>query len=199
MYRIRENSITTDDTILVKRVKDLLFIYQYSYDCFMKLGIMNNRALNFQLEYLRRNIMSSYHKCNMAQKLSCREIEDPIQKHILDVLTGTYVEVDLYQDEIEELKKVNDLYLFGAGEYARRWIHILDEYNIKIKGILVTRPSVANINLYGYKIYGAEEICERLDRKILVILAVSEKYVSEIRRELNRFPYVEVWEKRIHK
>ncbi|MBQ8822673.1 MAG: glycosyltransferase [Lachnospiraceae bacterium] len=199
VYRIRENSITTDESILVKRVKDLIYIYQYSYNCMMGLGIMENKALSIQLEYLRRNIVNSFHRCNMSQKLACREIENPIQKHIFDVLTSSYAEMDLSQNEVEELKRAKELYLYGAGEYARRWIHILDEYNIELKGILVTHPSSTNTNLYGYKIYGVKEICEGLDKKILVILAVSEQYVSEIRRELNRFPYVEVWEKGMNK
>lgn len=196
IYRFRENSTMTDENKRVKRIKDLVYIYHNSLFYFESLKIDIKEPLKMYLDYLRQNIVINYRKCTLEQKLECTNYQNPILKHIFYRIINMYEELELEQDEIEYLQKQNNLYLYGAGEYAKRWIYVFNEYNIEIEGIIVTHLDSNQNKLFGYTIYEAAKLCTDLSEDILIFPAVHKNKIPEICNSLSMYSKVLVYNSR---
>lgn len=93
--------------------------------------------------------------------------------------TGSWVKrvskvlIDL---KLEEIKSASQLYLYGAGEYAGECIKLLDEMDVRIDGIVITKPDKKR-TFYGHKIIGVDSFKEK---DALILIAVGERYYQEI-------------------
>lgn len=99
----------------------------------------------------------------------------------IEEFKSVYPEIDSYQlvrDHLELLKN-SKVYLYGAGAYAKRYINILDTYDVEVAGVLVTNPGDNKKTFFGYPIQGIEG-CPLDPEKDVVLLAVSEKLRGEI-------------------
>ncbi len=194
IYRVRAKSIMTDDDKRVSRIKDLVYLYQYSFIFFEKLKNHEKEPLKIHIDYLREYIISSYRKCTIVQKLECKNFDDPVLKHVFYNIIGMREDLELELDAILYLQNQKKLYLYGAGVYAHRWISLFDEYNIDIKGIMVTRLEENQKELYGYTIYEADKLCAKLSEDILVFPAVHKNKVNEICQNLSNYSGVTIFE-----
>ncbi|MBQ3544324.1 MAG: glycosyltransferase [Lachnospiraceae bacterium] len=194
MYRVRKESITTSKSLLHKRIEDLVLIYEQSYIQFAKLNFHDRDILGSQLEYVRYNILKYYHMCDSEQKIMCREcLSDGIQQHIFDTITNSYKEITISYAQLKLMRSKEKIYIFGAGEWGRRWIRVLEELDINIGGIVVSDKH-KNVNeLYGYKVYEVAEICREIHEEINMILAVAKEQALEIKssvKEINNITFI---------
>lgn len=99
----------------------------------------------------------------------------------IEEFQSVYPEIDGYQrvrDHLELLKN-SKVYLYGAGAYAKRYINILDTYDVEVAGVLVTNPGDNKSSFFGHPIQGIDD-CPIDPEKDVVLLAVSEKLRGEI-------------------
>lgn len=68
-------------------------------------------------------------------------------------------------NDIIEMRKWDNLFIYGVGEYTDRWIEIANKYNIKVKGILVSK-GYNTVNTYrDMQVF---EYCDNKNISILV-------------------------------
>ncbi|MBR3624497.1 MAG: hypothetical protein IKN43_14250 [Selenomonadaceae bacterium] len=86
-------------------------------------------------------------------------------------------------DCIEKLCHANNIWIYGAGVFARRVLYFFKmPYFIKIRGIVVTDKKNNADSLEGYKICAIDEI-EKTNFPLFII-AVSDKYKNDVVQEL---------------
>lgn len=81
------------------------------------------------------------------------------------------------QEIYQKLNKVESVYIYGAGIYARRAITFLDRMQIAVKGLLVKEKENNPRAVCGIKVYELEEIKECTE---LIIIGVSNKFREEV-------------------
>lgn len=70
---------------------------------------------------------------------------------------------------ILKLKCEKEVYLYGNGTYAKDMLDILDEFEIDIQGVLVSKEFMSDENFYGNTIYAAEPFFDNLQRDIVIV------------------------------
>lgn len=86
---------------------------------------------------------------------------------------------------ISYCKKVDKLYLYGAGKYGKIIKKYLDEKGISVDAFLVTQKT---FEFYcGLPVINAEEIISSLDEKCGIILSLSSEFYAEILEKIS-FP-----------
>ncbi len=99
----------------------------------------------------------------------------------IEEFNSVYPEIDDYQlvrDHLELLRS-SKVYLYGAGQYAKRYITILDTYDVEIAGVLVTNPGASKHSFFGHPIQGIDDCPIDVEHDV-VLLAVSEKLRGEM-------------------
>ena len=91
--------------------------------------------------------------------------------------------VELYANQTEKVKsyigKYDKVYIYGAGEYGRKMIHILRKFRCEIEGIVVSDKNGNPERVLGNKVYALDEIACDNDKTVFV-LGVSDRYIQEI-------------------
>lgn len=86
--------------------------------------------------------------------------------------------------------RFQDIYIYGAGKYAKKLVLFLERKSIVIKGIIVTSKK-ADSDFMGYPINGIDEI--QLDENAGVIVAMSQRNQKEVEEKLKIYPEKNVY------
>ncbi len=181
IYRLRENSIMT---------APITGKHTYSYIMqLLRMRMMFTGKLPDEGEPLHQfyvALQSVYFQWRQ-QRFSFLNMDRPKpdltgwNQEEIEEFNSVYPEIDQYQlvrDHLELLKN-SKVYLYGAGQYAKRYITILDTYDVKVAGVLVTNPSAGKRSFFGHPIQGIDGCPIDVEHDV-VLLAVSEKLRGEM-------------------
>lgn len=86
--------------------------------------------------------------------------------------------------------RFQDIYIYGAGKYAKKLVLFLERKKVVIKGIIVTSKK-ADSDFMGYPINGIDEI--QLDENAGVIVAMSQRNQKEVEEKMRKHPKKNVY------
>lgn len=108
-------------------------------------------------------------------------------EHEIDFILDEYYSInvimcrDYYQLTIEEqIKKSDELYIYGAGREAVTALIELDKNNISPKGFIISDNRNFPSKLLGIPVYGVEDFVFNEDKRIWPCLVIGRKEVLEI-------------------
>ena len=88
---------------------------------------------------------------------------------------------DSMPEGISKLKKEQGIYLYGTGTYARKMLGILNNFDIDVEGVLVSKQFGCHEQFFcGKKVYIAEEFLSTIDSDIVVVAGFHVLYLSLI-------------------
>lgn len=79
-----------------------------------------------------------------------------------------------------------EVFLYGAGTIAEEVIHNLDELQIDVKGIIVSRKEKDAIEVWGKRLYSVDEFINE-NSSALIILAMNKMHSTEVQNNLNKY------------
>ena len=98
----------------------------------------------------------------------------------------THFERQILEENILKfVKRFQDIYIYGAGKYAKRLVCFLKRKRIAIKGIIVTSKELES-DFMGCRINEIDEV--QLDEKSGIIVAMSQKNQREVEERLRIYP-----------
>ena len=193
-YRIREGSITTNDDFLIERIDSFLYSYQYckKYIQTLELTEIRHQALKIQLDNIFYCMMDYYYKIGKEHR---KKYGKKLLRIIPDSLKNMLTEKNIFlsEEQRKKLKSENHIWLYGMGEYARRWLWILESNEIWIEGIVVSSLKENSELFCDYSVYQIDEFCRNHVESITVIIGVSQKYATEIENTLKNYPQVNIF------
>lgn len=90
---------------------------------------------------------------------------------------------DISSEQVDKIRQYEYVVLYGAGDIARSVIEILDQYDIPIQGIAVSRIDGNKRSLLGNPVRELQAYREIRD-KCLVLIGTIPRYYGEIRKQL---------------
>lgn len=95
---------------------------------------------------------------------------------------GKYMNIgDSMPEGISKLKKEQGIYLYGTGTYARKMLGILNNFDIDVEGVLVSKQFGCHEQFFcGKKVYIAEEFLSTIDSDIVVVAGFHVLYHNEL-------------------
>lgn len=182
-YRLRDNSQVHSDRRVFK-TKSLERNVRYLLNLVSKVKMDGNRKDKMLAHELRIEIdawRNRFENCTYDEKVEYIDsVDDEIMKALFVKELMDNLPYMIPENIINDLKE-HPVFLYGAGDYARRYIRLLDKYEIEISGIYVTKKE--RDSLYGYRI--TEYSNKAADRDLIIILSVSDRYKAEIKENLN--------------
>lgn len=96
--------------------------------------------------------------------------------------------LDISPEKIDEIRKYQNVILYGAGEIARSVIEILDSYDISLYGIAVTGGQKKRNSLFGNPVKELQSY-EKIKDQCIVLIGTSSKYILEIHEQLQEYGF----------
>lgn len=120
-------------------------------------------------------------------------LAEPTWEELFELCSGYSAIDDLYQstsestrmqEYIESAKRdmEKEVYLYGAGEYAREMAEIFSRNGVDIAGFIVTKLS-DGVTVMGKPVVGKDEFCYEKDRMI-IFPAVSMIYLEDVKASI---------------
>ncbi len=154
-----------------KNIQHLFEILDKDFFCENKDRMFEHELQQELLLWEKRfNQLSQEEKYNYINSIESNTIKELFRRFVLRERIFCFPE-----QVLQKLKK-HKIYLYGAGDYARKVIISLDYLNINISGIIVTKLSKTSI--LGYEII--EYNNSLIEKEALIIVGVTEKYKKEI-------------------
>jgi predicted O-methyltransferase YrrM len=132
---------------------------------------MVKQYLNFYKRYYPENLISLFIQCcNLQKELIEKKDNNKIEK---------------VMPYFNQLIKQNPAYLYGTGTLGARLYHYIQENGGVIKGFITSRKEVENY--LGKKVYSIDEFSLFEEKDSKIILAMHEKFYSEINLLLHEY------------
>ena len=184
-YRRREGSITSKKSrkslesyiIIYRRLEKLLYNNIYNEDIYK---IIDNYIQNILLIGIE-NLMYYFND----GKMNIGNIEDQI---IFDVFRRQLFNknkwVRLSAENIAQIQKAKEIFVYGAGTVAIELKKNLDRLEIPISAFVVSNEQCNSASIGETKIITLEQFKRKAYKNYLMLIAVSQKYYDEIVNKL---------------
>lgn len=181
IYRRHEDSITlrgVDERYLIS----ILEIYQQIMEYWHKhLGRGIDDVTKRYLLVMRETLNKFITELSMSDDEIIQVLgRDSIYAQLYRMLT--YSETGI--KEMVRLAKSPKVYIYGAGQIAKRRVSFLQKYDISIDGILVTDPEDNPTYFMDIPVYGVNHILDQKD-DCVVVIGVGKKLRREVIENLS--------------
>ncbi len=158
--KIIKNYSDDDTNNLVKRICDILFgldgVIEYFFD-----GEIKNRLKGVIVDAYVSGIVWDLPDTNKYKQMIMKLDSDK---------NKLYKEYYISTDKRKDFFAGKEVFIFGAGKYGERALQELEDYNIKIKGIIDSDPSKKGKQFGKYTIqFPKEMINEWVDTNVIVV------------------------------
>jgi len=187
-YRRNVNSLTYSKNIDWKK-EFLTYIKLYS-ELISRSALYENNDFSYNIisgmlsSYIS-NMKQSYFNISGSDIKNLWNSELRLdEKLLIDSIIDPLLTQLLMGDIKSEVKGFDKIYLYGAGQYARRLYPKLAELGIGIEGVLVSELNGHSM-FYEYSVKGAEELKDNLGEDTTIIIGVGQKLRNEVKAKLN--------------
>jgi len=172
VYRRRDNSIIS--SMSEKRIDSLVIIVSEV------LGLCKSGFVQIELEkelvvYLQEIIRVIKKYCCYYPDYKTMSIGSATDRLIFSLVQNSYDTlyrfINISEQQIEELRKEQQIIVYGAGSVGTEIVRCLTDNQIKILGIAVTNKEGNTSAIQGYPI---KQICEWEYKNALVVVAVKD-------------------------
>lgn len=182
-YYRRMNSITGHGAT-TQNIRSMIIVYAELWNFLETSGYWHHDSVNAYLNgTVYANILGMLHTANYtADALESLVFDTPSQAMKFQFLMATFSPAHcrpMYKDEIERLKTVPHLIVYGAGVVARDVIQILLAFKVDNFHVAVTATEAAGTYIGGCPIHAIHEFAKWRENS-MVLIAVSQKYQDEI-------------------
>ncbi len=187
IQRYRKDSIThTKD---YRRVQSL-FVIMIQILTYWNSHIFSERE-NRAIEKYFQNIYDTYKNISwFGENNGELEIGGYVEKSLYSIIYKEYTNkwLTLSEEQLAEIEKAENIVVFGAGLAAKDIINILKKRNIGIDAIAVSDLDSNPPVFCGVKVVAIDNIINHVD-KAVIILGVTEKYHTGVRKKLEELGY----------
>lgn len=184
IHRIRKNSIITG----IKNYKRAESLFVILIQIIMFWGTHDftqeeNRTIGAYFE----NMFETYKYYCCFGKKDELEVGGYLERLLYSILYKKQKKwLNLNEQQLNQIKKVKDVIIFGAGRAAADIVSTLNERNIKINAVVVSDASSNPKQFCGINVYSIDDIAHRI-KNAVVIIGVTEKYsIGNIQEKLNQ-------------
>lgn len=187
MYREHENSIS--HSLGIEQLQSCVIVYEQIVKIWMESAYSDQieNGIRKRLDLFERRIR--YLLGSVAEKPKI-EFDSVFQTYMYEMfckmptLKSLYID-NLDADRLARLQKAERVYIYGAGEIASDVVRILEESNVEIAGILVTKNQ-ENVNeFHAYPVIEVDELQGKQDKSI-VVLALARRWHPDVISKLER-------------
>lgn len=183
-YRKNTGSITT--SWRATRARSLFFIISQIYGEWIKNTFSNEE--NKAIERLMKRLWAGYKKAELMEETEEIKLNAAIDC-FYDLLHGkqSFIFGQLPNDSFDIISKVDNVFVYGAGDAAAEVFQQLLMNNIQVKGVMVTNKK-GNPKCFGGITVKTLDEWGFIDNSV-VVLAITKKYRADIESRLREYGY----------
>lgn len=186
MYREHENS--TSHSLGIGQLVSCVIVYEQIIKIWMDSACPDQieNGIRKRLDLFERRIRYLLGSVEEKPKF---EFDSVIQAYLYEMfckmppLKSLYID-NLSANKLDRLQKAESVYVYGAGEVALDAVKILEENNVDIAGVLVTKKQEGVNEFQTYPVIEVDKLRGKQD-KTIVVLALARRWHADVIRQLN--------------